>query len=344
MMVEELLFKLCGTFSGPGAESGIANVIRAEMQNYSDEARIDKNGNVICTLGKTPESARHILIDAHMDQVSMLVTAVDDSGFINISPCGGVDSRTLPGSTVIIHGKEIVTGIVWTTPPHLASKETSDFAKTEDLLVDTGLSAKKVHEVVSVGDYISFSTKPQKLLGNRITAPALDNRAGVAVLICCARLLKGKEIPARVTFLFSTQEEINSVGAKTAAFPLDYDETISVDVSFAKQPGVPEEKCGNLSGGPMIGIAPTLSREISCKFVDLAEANKIPYQLEVMSSATSTTSDVITASKSGVAGGLLSVPLRNMHTPVEVVDIADIENAARLLAQYIMTGGDDCGR
>ena len=344
MMVEELLFKLCGTFSGSGAESGIANVIKAEMQNYSDEARIDKNGNVICTLGKTSESARHILIDAHMDQVSMLVMAVDDSGFINISPCGGVDSRTLPGSAVLIHGKEVVTGIVCTTPPHLASKETSEFAKTEDLLVDTGLSAKKVHEVVSVGDYISFSAKPQKLLGSRITAPALDNRAGVAVLIYCANLLKDKEIPARVTFLFSTQEEINSVGAKTAVFALDCDETVSVDVSFAKQPGVPEEKCGKLSEGSMIGIAPTLSRAISDKFVGLAKANKIPYQLEVMSTATSTTSDVITASKNGVAGGLLSVPLRNMHTPVEVVDIADIENTARLLAQYILTGGDDCGR
>ncbi len=344
MMVEELLFKLCGTFSGSGAESGIANVIKAEMQNYSDEARIDKNGSVICTLGKTSESARHILIDAHMDQVSMLVTAVDDSGFINISPCGGVDSRTLLGSAVLIHGKEVVTGIVCATPPHLASKETSEFAKTEDLLVDTGLSAKKVHEVVSVGDYISFSAKPQKLLGSRITAPALDNRAGVAVLIYCANLLKDKEIPARVTFLFSTQEEINSVGAKTAVFALDCDETVSVDVSFAKQPGVPEEKCGKLSEGSMIGIAPTLSRAISDKFVGLAKANKIPYQLEVMSTATSTTSDVITASKSGVAGGLLSVPLRNMHTPVEVVDIADIENTARLLAQYILTGGDDCGR
>lgn len=144
--------------------------------------------------------------------------------------------------------------------------------------------------------------------------------------------------------MFSTQEEINSVGAKTAVFALDCDETVSVDVSFAKQPGVPEEKCGKLSEGSMIGIAPTLSRAISDKFVGLAKANKIPYQLEVMSTATSTTSDVITASKNGVAGGLLSVPLRNMHTPVEVVDIADIENTARLLAQYILTGGDDCGR
>lgn len=343
-MVEELLFKLCGTFSGPGAESGVANVILAEMQNYSDEAQIDKNGNVICTIGKTQGSARNILIDAHMDQVCMLVTTVDDSGFVNISPCGGIDSRTLPGSTVVIHGKESVTGIVCTTPPHLASKKTSDFEKAEDLLIDTGLPGKKAHEVIAVGDYVSFSTMPQRLLGGRVTAQALDNRAGVAVLICCARMLKDTVIPARVTFLFSTQEEINSVGAKTAAFSLDYNETISVDVSFAEQPGIPKEKCGKLSEGPMIGIAPTLSRVISDKFIDLAKENKIPYQLEVMSAATGTTSDAIITSKSGAAGGLLSVPLRNMHTPVEIVDVADVENTARLLAKYILSGGDDSGR
>lgn len=343
-MVEELLFKLCRTFSGSGAELGIANVIRAEMQNYSDETKIDKNGNVICTIGKKQESARNILIDAHMDQVSMLVTAVDDSGFVNISPCGGIDSRTLPGSTVIIHGKEAVTGIVCTTPPHLASKKTSDFEKAEDLLIDTGLPAKKVHGIISVGDYVSFSAMPQRLIGGRVTAQALDNRAGVAVLICCARMLKDAAIPARVTFLFSTQEEISSVGAKTAAFSLDYDETISVDVSFADQPGIPKEKCGKLSEGPMIGIAPTLSRTISDKLIDLAKANKIPYQLEIMSSSTGTTSDAIVTSKSGAAGGLLSVPLRNMHTPVEVVDISDVENTARLLVKYILSGGDNDGR
>lgn len=343
-MVEELLFKLCGTFSGSGAESEIAKVILAEMQNCSDEAQIDKNGNVICTIGKTQEPARSILIDAHMDQVSMLVTAVDDSGFVNISSCGGIDSRTLPGSTVIIHGKKAVTGIVCTTPPHLASKKTPDFEKTEDLLIDTGLPAEKVHEVISVGDYVSFSAKPQRLLDDRVTAQALDNRAGVAVLICCARMLKDVAIPARVTFLFSTQEEINSVGVKTAAFSLDYDETISVDVSFAEQPGIPKDKCGELSEGPMIGIAPTLSRTISDKFIGLAKSNKIPYQLEIMSAATGTTSDAIITSKSGAAGGLLSVPLRNMHTPVEVVDMADVENTARLLAKYIMSGGDDGGR
>ena len=189
-------------------------------------------------------------------------------------------------------------------------------------------------------NFVSFNTKPQKLLGDKITAPGLDNRAGVAVLIRCAQMLKEKNLESRVTFLFSSQEEIRALGAKTAAFSLNPTEAISVDVSFAKQPNLPEEKCGKLSYGPMIGIAPTLSKEISNKLIDLAKQNHIQYQLEVMNSSTGTTSDIITTSKSGIPGGLLSVPLRYMHTPVEIINTADIETTAKLLTLYILNGGN----
>ncbi len=338
-MLNELICRLCETFSGAGNEKNIAELIKAEMQNYSSKVVVDKNYNVMCQMGNA-NAERHILVDAHIDQISMVVTAIDGAGFINISPCGGVDCRVLPGSTVNIHGKEIITGIVCTTPPHLASKEENNFEKTENLLVDTGYASEKLKEIVSVGDYVSFSTKPKKLLGNKITAPGLDNRAGVAVLIRCAQMLTAENMDCQVTFLFSSQEEIHALGAKTAAFSLSPTESISVDVSFAKQPNLSEEKCGKLSHGPMIGIAPSLSKSISNKFIELAEQNKIPYQLEIMNSSTGTTSDVITTSKSGISGGLLSVPLRYMHTPVEVIDAADIETTAKLLTLYILNGGN----
>ena len=338
-MINDLIFRLCQTCSGAGNENKIAELIKSEMQNYSDTVTIDKNHNVVCCMGKT-NSERHLLIDAHIDQISMVVTAIDDSGFINVAPCGGVDCRVLPGSTVLIYGKEIVTGIVCTVPPHLTSKEKKDFEKVENLLIDTGYSSSKLHEIISVGDYVYFSTVPQNLIGTKIAAPALDNRAGVAVLIRCAQLLKNESINCKVTFLFSSQEEIRALGAKTATFLSDPTEAVSVDVSFASQPDVPNEKCGKLSHGPMIGIAPTLSRDISTKLINLAKQNDISYQLEVMSSSTGTTSDVITSSKSGISGGLLSVPLRYMHTSVEVVDTKDIEQAAKLLALYVLNGGE----
>ena len=340
-MINELIYRLCDTFSGAGNEKNIAKLIKEKMQRYSNKVDIDKNFNVICQIGKI-NAERHILIDAHIDQISMLVTAIDDAGFVSISPCGGVDCRVLPGSTVFIHGKETITGIVCTTPPHLTSKDENSFEKTEDLLIDTGYAyaPEKLREIISVGDYVSFSTKPQKLLGDKITAPGLDNRAGVAVLIRCAQMLKEKNLECRVIFLFSSQEEIRALGAKTAAFSLNPTEAISVDVSFAKQPNLPEEKCGKLSYGPMIGIAPTLSKAISNKLIDLAKQNHIQYQLEVMNSSTGTTSDTITTSKSGIPGGLLSVPLRYMHTPVEIINISDVETTAKLLTLYILNGGN----
>lgn len=343
-MLTDLIFRLCSTFSGAGDETAIAELIKSELRNHLAEANIDidKNFNVICRLGK-PNAARHILVDAHIDQISMVVTAVDESGFVHIAPCGGVDCRVLPGATVKIHGKEEITGIVCTTPPHLATMEKKDFEKTENLLIDTGLFGKEACELISVGDYVSFDVEPKKLLGNKVTAPALDNRAGVAALIRCAQLLEGEQLDCQVTFLFSSQEEVHALGAKTAAFAIEPTEAISVDVSFAQQPNVAEEKSGKLSHGPMIGIAPSLSRNISNALIHLAEQHKIPHQLEVMSGSTGTTSDAITSTKGGIAGGLLSIPLRYMHTPVELIDVTDVENTAKLLALYILEGGNENG-
>lgn len=340
-MIDELLMRLCSTFSGAGSEKKIAELIKLEMKNYTNQVILDKNYNVVCNFGKS-NSKNNILIEAHIDQISMVVTSIDDSGFVSIAPCGGIDCRVLPGATMSIYGKKIITGIVCTTPPHLKNKEVkSGFEKTENLLIDTGVTKGKLKELVSAGDYVSFNTKPKKLLNNKITAPALDNRAGVAVLIRCAQILSEKKSDYNVTFLFSSQEEINALGARTASFSIEYNEAICVDVSFAKQPNIPDEKCGILSNGPMIGVAPVLSKDISSKFVKLAKENNIPYQLEIMNSVTGTTADVITVSKKGARGGLLSVPLRYMHTPVEVVDVNDIENTAKLLALYILTGGNN---
>lgn len=338
-MLTDLIFRLCKTFSGAGDERAIAELIKSEMQSHATEVSVDKNFNVIGHLGK-PNAARHILVDAHIDQISMVVTGVDESGFVSIAPCGGVDCRVLPGATVRIHGKETITGIVCTTPPHLSTMEKKDFEKTENLLIDTGLSGKEACELISVGNYVSFNVEPKKLLGNKVTAPALDNRAGVAALIRCAQLLEGEQLDCQVTFLFSSQEEVHALGAKTAAFAIEPTEAISVDVSFAQQLNVAEEKSGKMAHGPMIGIAPSLSRNISNAIIHLAEQHKIPHQLEVMSGSTGTTSDAITSTKGGIAGGLLSIPLRYMHTPVELIDVTDVENTAKLLALYILEGGD----
>lgn len=335
--MENLLSALCSYVGVAGSELNASQYVAKKLSKYAD-IKIDKNNNVIATLGNK-DSNKHIMLDAHIDQIGLVVTHITETGFLKVAPCGGVDSRIMPGSSVTIHGKKDVTGIVSSIPPHLSDLDSDTVQKVTDLYIDTGLPYDQLRDIVSMGDNISFCSKFKKLLNNRVSCCSLDNRAGVASLIRCAQLLFEEKLECKVTILLSSQEEINAKGAKTAAHSLNPDEAIMVDVSFASQPDVPKEKSGVLGNGPMIGISPSLSRNISNKLINLAENSKVPYQFEVMGGTTGTNADKVSISREGIPSGLLSIPLRYMHTPYELVELNDIENTAKLLSLYIKSGG-----
>jgi endoglucanase len=205
----------------------------------------------------------------------------------------------------------------------------------EKMAVDVGLSEEKAKELVHLGDHIIINGEPRALIGSRVTAAALDDRAGVAALIRCVELLKNTELNCGLTILLSGREETGEQGAKTGAYTVDPTEAIMVDVSFADQPQVPEYKCGRLSKGPMIGIAPSLNTAMTHKLIAIAKEQDIPCQFEVMGGETGTNADQVGTTREGVRTALLSIPLRYMHTPVEVIDLADVEHTAKLLAEYI---------
>lgn len=281
--------------------------------------------------------AKTVLIEAHIDEVGMIVTNVDDNGFVTVAACGGIDVKTLPSSTVVIHSKEKVTGVFCTTPPHL-SKSDETYESISDLKIDTGLN-KKAKEIISVGDFVTYDVKATSLCESRISGKSLDNRAGCAALLLLAEKLSGKELPVNVVLMFSDSEELGMRGARTAAYGITADEAVAVDVSFALAPDLPTNKCGHLSKGTMIGISPILSSAVYKKLLALAKEKDIAYQTEVMGGTTGTDADVISVTKEGIPCGLLSVPLRNMHSSVEVVDINDIKATADLLEAYILDGG-----
>ena len=343
--MQDIIFDLTEKFASLSREEDMINTILSHLPKRYKNI-IDKNGNLISTI-EPKNHKKHILIDAHLDQIGLIVTKVFDDGFLKVAPCGGIDARVLPGSLVKIFSDfgKIFNGIITSTPPHLSKgKDSDDFSKIADLFVDTGLNFdKKSLELIKPGDFIGFANKPQKLLNGNISAPGLDNNAGVAVLICCAKILSEniESLNSKVTFLFSTGEEITGVGAKTSAFSVSPDIAITVETSFADQKNVPDEKCGKLSNGSMIGISPILSRKLSQDLINIATIKKIPYQLEVMSGKTGTNADDIVISKAGIPTALLSIPLRYMHTPVEVVNISDVENTVELLSSYILTGAND---
>ena len=333
MDVKQTLFTLCEAV-------GIGTIDTASKKTFeilSDLAECEKLNGLTVVGYLKGNSDYTIMLDAHIDEVGMIVTDIDDDGFLTVNKCGGIDIRTLPSRPVTVHGKRDVTAVFCSTPPHLTEKE-AEFSDISKIKLDTLLGGE-AKNIISIGDYVTYSTKPVELLNRRITSKSLDDRAGVACLLCLAERLSKKELPVNVAFLLSDSEELGLRGAKTASFKVSPDEAIAIDVSFGDGPDISPTECGKLGKGAMIGVSPTLNKVITNRLIDIAKQNKIPYQTEVMGGNTSTNADAITLTKGGVKTGLVSIPLRNMHTDIEVVDLADLEAVIDILEKYILSGG-----
>ncbi len=318
-----LIFSLCAAPGLPGDERGAAAVIAEELSSLGLRAEIDAAGSVSARFGEAGARER-VLLDAHLDQVGLLVVRAEESGLLAADRCGGTDRRVLPGAPVVVHGRRELPGFV------LPAKEGE-----EKLLLDCGLTGEEAAALVAPGDRVSLWQRPAALLGSRISCAALDDRCGCAVLLRCAELIAGEELSCEVILQFSSLEEIGGQGAAAGAYRACPTQAIAVDVSFAAQPDVPPEKCGTLGGGPMIGMSPVLDSAMTRRLASLAGREGIPHTFEVMGGETSTDGDPIAVSRAGVRTALLSVPLRYMHTAAEVIDVRDVERTAQLLAEYL---------
>lgn len=332
MKIKETLFELSNAIS-IGNIHDASDIAAKTLSKYTE---VSQNG--ISVTGKiNGDSDYTLMLEAHIDEVGFVVTHIDNDGFLTVKNCGGVDLRMLPARAVTIHGKEKISGVFCSTPPHL-SNGAAEYDDISSLKLDT-LLGEKAKDIISVGDFVTFSSRAASLHGSRVTGKSLDNRAGVVCLLELARRLNGKKLPFNIVFSFTDAEELGNRGAKTAAFDLSPDEAVVLDVSFADGPDIPNCDCGRLSGGAMIGISPILDKKLSQRLISVAKENDISYQTEVMGGRTGTDCDVISISKSGVKTALISIPLRNMHTDVEIVDINDIKSVCDLLENYILKGG-----
>lgn len=331
--LKNVMFDLSAADGVSGEESCAAQCALKYLKNYADNCFI-KNGNVIGNFGDRKNGTPHILIDAHIDQVGLIVTNIYESGFVGFSNVGGIDRRLLPAQQVCIHGKKKLAGVVCSTPPHLSGSD-NKINKIEDFYIDTGMSFEALSNIVEPGDRITFASMPKELLNNRITGPALDDRSGVASILYALELLKNRKYECSFSIVFSAQEELGERGAKIAAFDIDPDIALAVDVSFAYCLGDREYECGKMGQGPMIGISPSLSREISDNLIEISKNENIPYQLEVMNGLTSTNADQFSVNRTGCKACTVSIPLKYMHTPSEIIQIDDVENTGRLIAAYI---------
>ena len=343
--MKDLIYKLTACSAISGDEHSIHKLIENEIKDYVKTISFELDGSVIATTGNI-KSDRNILFDAHLDQIGMLVTNIENvsgNGFIKFCACGGVDRRVLPSHIVEIHGSENILGIICPIYNNFDKNKDDNFLPIEDLTIDCDMVYDELIKKVSLGDRVSFVQKFRNLLNNQFTTCSLDNRIGVAVLINLIRKLSKIKLNNKITFLFSSQEEVTTLGAKVSSYKINPDKAIVVDTSFANQPNLSSQKYKNINmgDGPMIALAPTISKNISNKLINIAKDKNIHYQLEVMGGNTGTNLDKIVLTRGGINCGLVSIPIKYMHSPIEVANFDDINNTTELLFNYILSEEND---
>lgn len=328
--------KILSILTSINSVSGDENRMFEAIDSFFDEDACCDSMNSVIVHTQKGVSKKRFLLDAHLDQIGFVVTDITEHGFVKVGAVGGIDKRTLCATDVVIHAdNEDVFGVVTSVPPHLSGKNDGEAAEITDILIDVAMSKSDAEKVISKGDIATFNYRFLRLNNDCVTAPSLDNKAGVAVLIRSYQLLKEECPEACVSYLFSSQEEVGMRGSCCACFGIEADESIVVDVSFATAPNVDKTHAGELKSGPMICVSPVIDKKISDGLIECAKENRIAYQTEICSNATGTNADVISLSGCGIKTGLVSVPLRNMHTFSEVISLSDVELSARLIAEYV---------
>jgi endoglucanase len=337
MNIKETLKILCEPAGVAGDEKAASKAALELLLKYMPNAEIDSFGTVIGSIIHD-EKLPLLLLDAHIDEVGMVVNFIDEKGFVKVGRAGGVDRRALPAAAVTIWGKKPVKGVVCTLPPHV-QKDEGKVLKEDEIAIDCGYSKEKLEELISLGDSVTIDAEFVELHGGKINARALDDRAGVCAILYALDLIKGKKLKYNLAVSFSAQEEIGCRGAVISAYNINPDLAVIVDVSYGDFPKSVENKTWKLGAGVMLGIAPSLDRELFNEMKKIAETHNIKHQIEVMNGKTSTNADVIGTSRKGVRCALLSVPLRNMHTPAETLQLSDVKAAGELIAEYITATG-----
>ncbi len=343
--LKDALKKMSESFGIPGYEDGIRATIIELMKPLVDEIKVDKLGNIIGVLHGKSEKPK-IMIAAHMDQIGFLVKHIDEKGFLRLTPVGGWDARTLLNVRVKILTKDgkFVHGIIGSKPPHILKEEEKSKPITiDDLFVDVGATKKEDVEKlgIRVGSPVILDFNFIELPNDRVSGLAFDDRSGVAVMLGALKLLSEEKdkIEGTVYAVATVQEEVGLRGARTSAFSVNPDVGIAIDVTIAADvPGVgDQDKITELGKGPAITIMDATviaNRKLNELFEKVAEEKKIPLQYNVLARG-GTDAGAIHLTREGVPSTTLSIPSRYIHSGVEIIDLKDVENASKLLAEVI---------
>lgn len=332
------LQRLLATASPSGDEVAAARVWREEAATFADQVTTDVRGSTLALLNG---GAPRVLLAGHIDEIGLMITYIDDDGFLSFSTIGGWDTQVLVGQRVRLlgHAGEVV-GVIGKKPIHLMKgDEREQASKIENLWIDIGATSREdARERVRVGASGVIDATVQMFPNQRVVARGLDNRIGAFTVLEALRLLAQDRPQATVAAVATSQEEITFAGAYTSAFSFEPQVAIVVDVTFATDhPEMDKRRNGDvkLGGGPVLERGSANSPVVYELLLSAAEQHSIPYSLAASPSYTGTDADAIALSRGGVATGVVSIPNRYMHSPNEMIDLRDVAHAAQLIAAFV---------
>ena len=343
MAVLDYLKELSTAEGISGREDRIRTIMERELKKYCDEVYTDKFGNLIAKKGnKGPK----IMLAAHMDEIGLMVKYIDDKGFLKFTKIGGINDQMLLNQKVIVHtDKGDIVGVLGSKPPHkMKESERNKLIKYEDMFIDIGAKDREDAQNmgVEIGSWISFKSDFDELGNNRISCKAFDDRAGCAVLLEVAKELSEMELNCQIYFVGTVQEEVGLKGARTSAFGINPDVALALDVTICgDHPGIKMEDAPvELGKGPVVGIVDASGRGLIThpKVLDMIKEVSKKYDISVqyeVGEGGTTDATAIHLTRDGIPTGVISVPSRYIHTPVEVIDVADLEETVKLVSSCI---------
>ncbi len=338
LKLKELIPALCGIMSVSGNERRNSDALEALIGDVFDEHRVDAVGNHLFIKRSGKPNAPKILVDTHFDEIGMMVTGISEGGFVSVTNIGGVDTRILPASEVIIYGKEPIFGVFAAKAPHLITAAERDKLPTlQEMLIDTGYSKEELEELCPLGTPVGFKPIYRELAHNTLAGKAFDDKACGACAVSGINAVDRSALAGDIYFLFSAFEEIGCKGAGAAGFGIRPDYALVVDVTHASVPEVKDRYLPPFGSGVAVARASITNRRLTDLTLELCRKGSIPYTIDACPGGTGTNANVMGIVAEGIPTALCSLPIKSMHTSAEVLSLSDAQALADVVTAFIQS-------
>ena len=336
MTLKELITSLAGVMSVSGNERRGREELKQLIGGVFDDYRTDALGNHLFIKKCGRPNAPRILVDTHFDEIGMMVTGIKEGGFLSVINIGGVDTRILPASEVVIYGKEPVYGVFAAKAPHLSSPaDREKLTPLSDMLIDTGYTKEELEELCPIGTPVGFKPIYAELLNDRLAGKAFDDKACGACAVFGIDAVQRRDLAGDVYFLFSAYEETGMTGARVAGFGIRPDYALVLDVTHASVPEAKDRYLPDFGSGVAIAASPVTNRRLTRMVTELCKSANVPYTVDACPGGTGTNANVLGISAEGIPTALCSLPLKSMHTSAEVLSMDDARALSRVVSLFI---------